>query len=144
MNIDLKRRLDDATIRIERCITLFGAFGDGRPNDDLAEFLDEADPEDFARLFPGFEADPSDHEGFLHAAIGHDRVGFLAQVSTPVMRPWTKGSMGYSEGNYYYTRWLYADTVDDIVTQAEAWAAERRQAERDKAAATYPIRKPRP
>ncbi|RTL37147.1 MAG: hypothetical protein EKK53_21495 [Burkholderiales bacterium] len=134
MNTTFNDRLEQASIRIEKCIPLFGAFGDERPNDDLAEFLDEADPEDFDRLFPGFEADPSDHEAFAYEAAHHSRMGFLAQVATPVMRPVTKSASSYSWGNYY-TRWLYADTVDDIVTQAEAWAAERRQAERDKAAA---------
>lgn len=132
MSLELNSRLEQASARIEKCIPLFGAFGDERPNDDLAEFLDEADPEDFDRLFPGFAADPSDHEAFLYEAAGNARMGFLVQVATPVMRPVTKSSMSYSWGNYY-TRWLYAETMDDIVTQAEAWAAERRLAERDKA-----------
>ena len=131
MNHEFKARLEQACVRIEKCIPLFGAFGDERPNDDLAEFLDGVDPEVFERLFPGFEADPSDHESFLYEAVGYARMGFVVQVATPVMRPVTKSAMSYSWGNYY-TRWLYAETVDDIVTQAEAWAAERRQAERER------------
>ena len=133
MTLEFHDRLEQASIRIEKCIPLFGAFGDERPSDDLADFLDEADPEDFERLFPGFEVASDDHEAFAYELFSQARFGFLVQVATPVMRPVTKSSMSYSWGNYY-TRWLYAGTVDDIVSLAEAWAAERRQAERDKAA----------
>ena len=44
MTIELNDRLSQAGIRFEKLIPLFGAFGDERPNDDLAEFLDEVDP----------------------------------------------------------------------------------------------------
>ena len=133
MTLELNDRLLQATLRIETCIPLFGAFCEDALSDALSDFLDEARDADLARLFP-FEVDAGDREEFVSNLVQRKVMGYLVQVATPVMRPSAKGG-SYSWGSYYLY-WLYGDTMESLVEQAEVWAGQRRQAERDKATVT--------
>ncbi len=129
MTIELNDRLLQATVRVEKCIPLFGAFCEDEPNEELEEFFDNADENDFDRLFYGIDRD--DLDTFLQGLLHNAKLGFLVQVSTPVMRAAGSG-FSYSWGSYYL-HWLYADTMESLIEQAEDWAEQRRQSERDKA-----------
>lgn len=132
MSLQLNFTLEESTVRIEKCIPLFGAFSCDEPSAELEEFFDEASDADFDRLFHGLDVDNMDT--FLQSLILSERLGFLVQIATPVMRPFGGTSFQYSWG-HYYTRWIYADSIQHLVDQAVAWAAERRESEKRKAAA---------
>jgi hypothetical protein len=136
MNLDaLAVRLSDATLRVEQCFPLFGCLNGGEAYlSQLDDFVLEMDDEDLARLWPDV-AKTLDSEANVDEVIGAlvemKKNGWLVQMATPVMRPDATGAT-FSWGNYY-THWLYAESMEDIVAQAEVWAVARRKSERAKA-----------
>lgn len=142
MNKTISRQLEEATARIETILHI-GAMA---TDDDclptaLEDMLQDQDNEDLQRLFPGLPTDVlddfddgSDPTGFVDWLRYSDRLGFLVQFATPVIRHHDSGGCSYSWG-HYGTRWFYAETLEDAVQQGLAWVAERRAKEREAAAA---------
>lgn len=128
-------RLSEASLRIEQCLPLFGCLNGGdAPVDALEDFASEIDDEDLARLWPDLVdllPTNADSDELIEALVESGKRGWLVQVATPVMRPDAIAS-SFSWG-IYGTHWLYAESMEDIVAQAEAWAADCRRSERAKA-----------
>lgn len=135
-------KLNDAVARIERVIYLAGAMAATDAfSDDLDDFLDEdeetiinclGDIPDWVDLDGrSFERANSVFEWLDHAG----KFGFLVNFATPVMTPLGKGSSSFSWG-YYNTKWIYGDSIEDVVNKGLAWVEERRAREDAKAETT--------
>lgn len=132
-NKEIAKNLWDATARIEQVIFLAGAVaqGDAIP-DPLLELFDEFD--EISRCFPDVP-DFAESEGDARAAaesiadwfLMRNRLGFLVQVATPVMRKDGK-HYAYSWGRYR-TCWVYGDSMDEAVKAALAWVDDVRAKE---------------
>lgn len=124
MSDHLAQRFFDTNVRIEKmfwisgiCVAAprdFEEFVEDDLYDNCAPAVLEALP-----FLKGLEG--SDGETVLSEMAMHRKNGFIVQVATP--RPYEcrpDGSHSFSWGSYY-TKWLYADTLDELASIALAW-----------------------
>ena len=136
---EIHEALFENTIRFETVIYLAGALSqaDSLP-DDLRELLDEEDDATVAHAFHGFPLSLRDEgDCYLEFAaewlIDNQRLGLLVKVATPVMKFDKKTESSMFSWGHYRTYWVYAETMDEVVSKAISWANERRAAEKVKA-----------
>lgn len=140
MNKNLAQKLENATARIQALLHIGGMLTDGDSiPDPLRELLEDLNDKELAKLFPGIPGwvaesivseDFSEFAGWVHQ---ENRLGFLVQFATPVMRG-DKKCRTYSWG-YYRTQWVYAETLAKAVNLGLGWVAECRTKELQEAAA---------
>lgn len=137
---DLLEKMCDAPARIERLILLAGAMGshDAFP-DGLNEFFDDEDEETIekclGRIPDWVNIETSGHERYdavFEWLVDSNKLGFLVQFATPVMKPIGKNCRTYSWG-HYGTEWIYADTLDEAIDKGMKWVKSCRRAEDRKA-----------
>lgn len=127
------------TIRFERVIFMPGALADANSlAQDLRDWLEEEDDKTILQAFPKFPLPLRDEKDcFLEFAaewlIDHQRLGFLVQVATPVMQHSKSNKSSIFSWGYYSTRWVYGETMDEVVSKAIAWANKRREFEKSEA-----------
>jgi len=131
-------RLEDAELRMEVVLLLAGMLNGGAElSEPLLKLLDEEDDDALIRCFPSIpkellaarhEDTEIWHEEFFRWAVSTNLLGYVVQFATPVMKHRGLGSM-FTWG-HFYTRWVYGDTMNDVVKLGLAWAEERRSAER--------------
>lgn len=131
----LAEQLFQDNLRFETLIHL-GAIGDPEEVsvysgpcdhfwDALANGLPATLQADFAFL-PPIDEDSDDQEafeGFLFAIRDKRMFGFVAEVSHPVMDFWPDGEGATFSWGKRYTAWFYGETLEEIATKAQAWAA---------------------
>jgi hypothetical protein len=135
----IREKLGNATLRIENMILLAGAIVDEDSlSPPLAELFDyDFDAKLIRECFPTVPdhvaaADDDDLQWQLvEWLIETETLGYLVQFATPVMRPAGASGMAYSWGNYY-TKWVYADTLDGAVANGIAWSKKMRAKEKKK------------
>lgn len=136
---EIHEALFENTIRFERVIYLAGALS--QPDslqDDLRELLDEEDDETVSQAIPGFPLSLRDDEDcFLEFAaewlLDNQRLGFLVKAATPVMTYHKGSKSSHFSWGYYSTKWVYGETMDEVVANVISWADECREAEKAKA-----------
>lgn len=129
MNKEINQQLEDASARIESMLHIGGMVTNIYT---IPEALRDMlrDQEDLAQVIPGVppevieEIDRDDFDAFSEWAIDNDKLGFLVQFATPVMKHHTTGRT-YSWG-HYGTRWVYGETLEEAVKTGLEWVAERR------------------
>lgn len=136
MSRAILNKLDDANARIERSIFLAGALAAmGAFPEDLDDYFDDLEVEDINACF-GEIPEYVDVEtrgyarsdGILEWLLNSQKLGFLVQFATPVMTPTGKNSYSFSWGNYY-TKWIYADTIEEAVDKGLAWVKKQRKSD---------------
>ncbi len=120
-------KLSEAELSIHSVIYLSGALvGDAVP-DELEDLCDEID--DLSKVFPDAPEDVAhDSELLKEWLLELGRFGYLVKFATPVMRRLGSDATSFSWSRYY-TRWVYAETMDDAIELGTKWAAELRTAE---------------
>ena len=130
--------LREHTIRFETIIYLAGALTAGANFPcSFGHLLNNEDDSTLLQVFPDFPLamrDDCDRGELLARAsdwlTANGKLGFAIQVATPVMSPHKVGK-GCSLGwGHYYTRWVYADSLEEGVHKAIAWATTRREYEK--------------
>lgn len=136
-HVDTMERFIQAEARLERVIYIAGALGaQEAPSDEITEFLEEVSKTDVARLFgslPGSVAealDRNDIEGLCEWLVQQQLLGFLVQVSTPVMAKHGDGSI--FDWGYHRRHWVYAYDFEAALISGFAWVAQQRAAEEAK------------
>ena len=131
-NKEILQELDAATARIETLLHIGGMAADGDTLPEcIREMLGEQSNEELLELFPGIPEDllegidEEEYSQFMEWLVRNERLGFLAQLATPVMRGVTST---YSWG-YYSTKWFYAETLKEAVELGLKWVADRRAEE---------------
>lgn len=134
MNKELFQKLENATARIESLLHIGGMLtDDDSVSDPLRQVLAGSDDEELAKLFPGIPdwvADSIFNEDFSEFAewvYEEDRLGFLVEFATPVMRGDEK-CRTYTWSRYK-TCWVYAETLPEAVELGIEWVAKCRAAE---------------
>lgn len=127
---------DEQTARMERVIYIAGALGDGHDlADELKEFLEEVDDVDIVRLWgtlPDSVAEAlreDDIEGLCEWLVQKGHLGFLLQMSTPIMR-YDKFGSSFSWG-HYRRHWVYGETLEAALHLGFAWVAQQRASEQE-------------
>jgi hypothetical protein len=137
---DIAQSLFDANVRIEEMFWIPGicagaprAFKDFLQDelaDDCAPAILEALP-----FLKGFSDGVPDAEEVLAEMAMRRKNGFIFQAATP--RPYEyrpDGSYSFSWGSYY-TKWMYADSLEQAANMAIGWAAAVLDEAKAKAAA---------
>lgn len=150
VNQEIPGALEDATVSFEQVFHL-GALlvADGHIPDGFLEFIEEIDERTAKELETDLpwvgefmkEVDPGtsrvDREmnagRFLELAMHGGTLGFLVQVSHPVMDFDASGASASFSWGYYGTRWVYAESIREVATKAVAWAKEDDEASMQKA-----------
>lgn len=138
--LEIMKKLNDATARVERVIFLAGALAtSGTCTRDLDDYLDDQADEDIEKCFgkipdwvyiDGCGMDRA--ESVFEWLRDSGKLGFLVQFATPIMEPVSKDCRSFSWG-YYNTQWIYGDTIEAAVEKGLAWVETRRAAEDAKA-----------
>jgi hypothetical protein len=126
----LRQRVEDATLRIDSFLPVSLAINGGRAGDwveDLVMQMESGDDPIYTALpclkvFADGDDFPEEYE-VAEVLEDANLTGFLAQVCHPHMTFFPNGAKSYSWGNYNFI-WLYGESLEDIVAQAEAWAAK--------------------
>jgi hypothetical protein len=107
---------------------LAGSVADGfdLPKD-LSDFLTDNTEKEIQQVIEGFpsgllEEGAADLSQAAEWFLSYGRLGYLVNVATPVMRPVADGVRSYS-WRRYRTRWLYGETMENVVQKALDWAA---------------------
>lgn len=144
----LRIRFEEATARVESMTLLAAVLVDESLPTYLEDFFEDEDIEDLERCFgplPDYlrdELEERDMGGVVEWLVRNDKLGYLIQFATPVMRPYKlkSGTCGasYSWG-HYARRWVYGDTLDAALDQGFEWVKKQREKEvtRAKEANTY-------
>lgn len=115
----------ETALRLEEIIHLAVANHGEDCTDRLRAFYEHDVQGDTTRLF-GFDDSEQDLEAFLEhlASRGYD--GFLVRAAAPVRR--YAGNCATGLLSYFRTRWIYAESYDDALRKAFAWAVEKEAA----------------
>lgn len=142
-------RLEDAALRMEVVLLLTGMLnGGGELSDPLLKLLDEEDDDALIRCFPSMPkellaARQEDaelwHDLFFRWAVSANMMGFVVQFATPVMKH--QGVASMFTWSHFYTRWVYGNTMNEVVKHGLAWAEERRSAEKAQTVQPHPSRR---
>lgn len=132
------RLCDDKTFRFEHVIYLAACLPsyDGGNIPTPLELFMENNVETIAEAFPNglpahlVDCDDDDDDfstllidWMIESSIG----GFLVNAATPVMDK-KENSTAYSWG-VYWTKWIYAETMDEAITRSAAWVDTMREKE---------------
>jgi len=136
----IAERFSEAAARIEKLFYL-AAAGD-ELGDELAGFFEDEEDRTIESCFgaiPFWVQETLDGGGRLEMIeaivewlFKEQRLGFLIQVATPVMK--ITGNRRTCSWGHYATTWFYADTLEEAIEKSLGWVAERREAEGKQAA----------
>ncbi|RVO55165.1 hypothetical protein CN090_04410 [Sinorhizobium meliloti] len=126
-------RLEQANVRVEKFIWLPGAVAAMTVPEDLKEAIvedlygDGADNSQVISKIPGISSllsdDDEPEEDYIIEILANAD-GFLAQLATPVPTSFY-GDSGYAfSWGYYRTKWVHADSLDELTALAEAFGEE--------------------
>jgi len=135
---------DQLELRVEHVCDLASLLGSGALEDkhfpEPLEWIEDgcSERDFFGRAIEIFQLLPAFDEATAweigEALITSAHLGFLVQVSTPVMKRLKGGGDVFSWGRKYPI-WVYGDTFDEAWEEAKRWAAERRAQEAQKGGA---------
>lgn len=142
MNLqNVAERFDDAIARIEKMTLLASACDYTSPSEILVEFIENEDWEILTECFGDIpEAIKEDWESAYNESLfewlfENHKLGFLLQFATPSMSNVTKRGEHYC-GSYswghYLTKWLYADSLEDVMEKGFSWVESVRERELEK------------
>lgn len=133
-HVDTMQRFLQAEARLERVIYIAGALGaEQAPSDEITEFLEEVSKSDVARLFGSLPSsvaealDRGDIDGLCEWLVQQQLLGFLVQVSTPVMAKHGDGSI--FDWGHYRRHWVYQYTFEAALEAGFSWVARQRERE---------------
>lgn len=129
-NTEIANRAYEQVLRVDKVIHLAVANDGNECTDDLRAFFDDS-PEDVERLFK-FDASDDELWVFLEHLVNERFDGFLICAAAPVRKYHPDGVGASLSWGYYRTRWLYAETYEEALEQAFAWAAEKAAEDRSK------------
>lgn len=144
VNRVLSQRLLDVTASVESIIHLGAMTIDPRSMPDhLKELMTESSFDDIEQLFgmPKAQAeqivDDCGDEFLVEAIIEHlheqQRLGFLVQITTPIMTKHERGRSG--SWGFRCSKWVYSKTFGEAVAEGLKFVAEQRAEEDAKFAA---------
>lgn len=116
------------------CGPLEPFFDDGLSNDELNFVFNSNDvAAQIAREYGNTnDLDNLDDDDFCEAVktwiMEHEKYGFLVQVATPVCRN-TGHGVSYSWG-HYKTKWIYGETITEVVERTKVWIKAVRENEK--------------
>ena len=127
MSDELAQKFFDTNVRIEHLFWIPGICVQApREFEDFIEhdLADDCAPQVFESLpfLRGMIENGARGEDVLAEMAMHRKNGFIFEASTPTpydCRP--DGSHSFSWGRYH-TKWMYADTLEDMAAAAIAWA----------------------
>jgi hypothetical protein len=133
-------RMFDASVRVDQMLWIPGmpegneAFEDFLEND-----LGETYAQQVTEALPWLAKCAKEYDNDMETICGELAIkrvaGFLVHMSTPVPTNFHKSGNGYQcSWGYTRGRWVYVETMDDLVDLAEAFGAEVVERERSKAA----------
>jgi hypothetical protein len=135
---EIHEALFDNTVRFESVIYLAGALAqaDSLPCD-LRELLEMEDDATLLQAFPGFPLALRYEEDCLielaaEWLIDANILGFLVKAATPVMTYHKESDTSYFSWGHYRTRWVYGESMDEVVIKVIGWAMEMRELEKSK------------
>lgn len=142
MNKQLFEKLLEQTARIQSIIHIGGMVTDGDSLPDAIDDLLEEDDATLEQCFPDMpdwvkqELNDRHMRGsaFVEWVLQSEKLGFVVQFATPVMRNLGEGSRSYSWG-YYCTHWVYGENLEEAVTKALSWVSDCRAKEMKKQSA---------
>jgi hypothetical protein len=140
VNKQLHEQLEQATARIEALIHIGGMLTDPDSLPNAIERLLEEDDDTLSHAFPDIpdwvkEAlDDLAERGYAFFEWAHqnNKLGFVVQFATPVMRDVDGDGGGTFSWGHYCTRWVYGETLEEAAKRGLEWVAERRAAELEK------------
>lgn len=134
MSKNLHDKLMAANCRIEKMISLAGAFGDLDGDvyvcQELCDFFTDSN-EDIGETFgvPSEAIESLGNEFDIYNFLDEsEKWGFLIQFATPIMEH-SDGDVSYSWG-LCRVRWVYADSFDEAVANGLAWVDSIRALEK--------------
>lgn len=128
-NLHINSEFSDLTLRIEKIFYLAAAHIDESLPSDLDDVMSDEPFDDVSSLFglpAGLFSDDYSAEDVSQALIDFRKFGFLIQAATPVREHFTEDSWSSSWG-YFYTKWLYAETLDEALELAKVWAKSQHE-----------------
>lgn len=126
-HITTNNEFGDHTLRLNKIIYIATAMVDYELPEDLEQVLSDETIDVLAKLFgideSVFGPEPNT-EYVTQILIDYRKFGFLVQAATPVRKYVTEHSWRGGWGGYY-TKWLYAETLEEVMAMAMEWGKER-------------------
>ena len=142
-NGTITRRVHEASGRFETILHLgsmlvepdapCGALNDFFVEEEIEAYTDllEALPEQHRAQFQDYAT--FDADDLAEALWSHQAWGFIVRAATPIRQYDNPNRYSWSWGAFY-TKWIYAETLEGAVGKAIEWAATRNKADKEKAA----------
>ncbi len=145
-HLSLFEAFEESSLRTESLIhiaTILSAGPDCLPGS-FTEFLDELDDHTVKSISPTLPfigeiervLTSDSHEEaaafFFELALSHEKLGYLAKIATPIRNHSSNGVTSLSWG-HYMTTWVYAETLEELASEAGRWLGQYEKSLREEA-----------
>ena len=136
----MPERFQEKIARIDTLIYIPGALGEGIIAEALSDFFIDQSIDEIESVLGDLPYYFKDEFGDAESSYQQDLIidflqsneknGFIANFTTPIMRPHGSSGTSYYWGRYT-AKWIYGDTMEDLLNAGFQWVDSVREMEKE-------------